>query len=50
MSYVAEELTITASTDVSRPAYMSWLRRATALLKAIVSRIDLSHFPKSCCN
>jgi hypothetical protein len=44
MSHVAQELTI-AST-----AGQPWLRRLNALLKAIVSRIDLSHFPKSCCN
>ncbi len=44
MSYIAEELTVA---PVPEP---SWLRRLRTLLKVIVSKIDLSHFPKSCCN
>jgi hypothetical protein len=44
MSYAAEELTIASSPNPS------WLRRLGTLLKAIVSRIDVSHFPRSCCN
>ncbi|MGJ5205510.1 hypothetical protein [Bradyrhizobium sp. HKCCYLR20261] len=44
MSYIAEELTVAPVPD------SSWLRRLRMLLKAIVSKIDLSHFPKSCCN
>ncbi len=44
MSYVAEELTVAPSPPPS------WAGRLSALFKAIVSRIDLSHFPRSCCN
>jgi len=44
MSDAAEQLTIAPAVDPS------WLRRLGTLFKAIVSRIDLSHFPKSCCN
>jgi len=43
MSYAAEELT-TASRSVSI------LGRLRALFKSIVGRIDLSHFPGSCCS
>ncbi|MGJ5178299.1 hypothetical protein ACQR16_09395 [Bradyrhizobium oligotrophicum] len=44
MSYVADELT---AAPASGP---SLLRRLGAVLKAIIARIDLSHFPRSCCN
>ncbi|MGY3450976.1 hypothetical protein [Bradyrhizobium sp. ORS 285] len=44
MSYVADELTAVPS------PHPTWLRRLGSLLKSIVSRIDLSHFPRSCCN
>lgn len=44
MSYVAEELTATAS------PCPTLLHRLGTLLKSIISRIDLSHFPRSCCN
>ncbi|WP_284417945.1 MULTISPECIES: hypothetical protein [unclassified Bradyrhizobium] len=44
MSYVADELTAAPAAGPSP------LRRLRALLKAIVSRIDLSHFPRSCCS
>ncbi|MGC2774728.1 MAG: hypothetical protein WA418_03725 [Bradyrhizobium sp.] len=42
MSYAAQELT-------ASPPGASLLRRLRTLFKAIVSRIDLSDFPKSCC-
>jgi hypothetical protein len=43
MSY-ADELTATASPTPTL------LRRLGALVKSIIGRIDLSHFPRSCCN
>ena len=45
MSHVAEELTVTSSSTTS-----FWASRLSALFKAIISRIDLSHFPRSCCS
>lgn len=44
MSYAAQELT---ATEAPRPSLLS---RLGALFRRIISRIDLSHFPKSCCN
>ncbi|WP_283812621.1 hypothetical protein [Bradyrhizobium aeschynomenes] len=44
MSYVADQLTA-----VPAPG-SSLLRRISAFLKAIVSKIDLSDFPRSCCS
>nr|WP_256374566.1 hypothetical protein [Bradyrhizobium sp. ORS 278] len=44
MSTIADELT---AAPVAGP---SLLRRLVTLVKTIVSRIDLSHFPRSCCS
>ena len=44
MSYAAEELT------AASPRRFSTLGRLKALFKSILGRIDLSHFPGSCCS
>ncbi|WP_283806115.1 hypothetical protein [Bradyrhizobium sp. ORS 375] len=44
MSTIADELTA-----VHAPG-PSLLRRLCTLVKMIASRIDLSHFPRSCCS
>ncbi|CCE02590.1 hypothetical protein [Bradyrhizobium sp. STM 3809] len=44
MSTIADELT------AAHTAGPSLLRRLGTFIKAIVSRIDLSHFPRSCCS
>ncbi|MGJ4931728.1 hypothetical protein ACQR1I_08590 [Bradyrhizobium sp. HKCCYLS2038] len=45
MSYVAQELTTAAASPLP-----SVIGRLSALIRTLLSRIDLSHFPKSCCN